>query len=158
MAQGVTDYPLWAALSDVEDYYNAGTLTTGVLDVSTTVGEREAETKEHKQDVLQAPLAARSSMVINGTAAPIPRPFRVARLDDGVRVGDFERQMQVSEIREIQKYLCMAVVDGKFTKQLRDTLIRRLAAKKREPTDRILRADGDFISDEILAGKKRCTS
>ena len=33
MAQNVADYPLWAALSDVEDYYNAGTLTTGVIDV-----------------------------------------------------------------------------------------------------------------------------
>ncbi|MDB5578950.1 MAG: hypothetical protein JWR80_4126 [Bradyrhizobium sp.] len=69
--KSVFDYPLSAALSDVEDYYNAGTLTTGVTDASTTVGIRETATKELKQDVTQAAPAARADIIreaaMNGT-------------------------------------------------------------------------------------------
>jgi hypothetical protein len=63
LVKSVFDYPLSAALSDVEEYYNAGTLTTGVIDASTTVGIKEADTKGLKQDVTQAPPAARAGII-----------------------------------------------------------------------------------------------
>ncbi len=155
MALSVADYPLWAALSDLEDYYQAGTLTSGVIDISTTVGIQESESKGTKDSVTMAPAGERRSMIIESPSAPIPRPIRNPRVDDGIRIGDFEKQIQAPEIREIQAYLCLTP-NGRFTKELRDTLIRRLGVNKRAPVDRILRADGDFVSDEILAGKKRC--
>ena len=63
MPQSVADYPLPIAMSDVEDYYSAGTLTTGVIDTSTTVGIRENETRIIKEDVTQAPAAARATVL-----------------------------------------------------------------------------------------------
>ena len=63
MPQSVADYPLLIAMSDVEDYYSAGTLTTGVIDTSTTVGIRENETRIIKEDVTQAPAAARATVL-----------------------------------------------------------------------------------------------
>lgn len=61
MAQNVVDYPLSVALSDVEEYYSAGTLTTGVIDTSTTVGIAEDESKIKKQEVGQLPPKARAA-------------------------------------------------------------------------------------------------
>jgi hypothetical protein len=69
MAHSVLDYPLWTALSDVEDYYNAGTLTTGVIDVSTTVSIKEDETKSFKEVVTQAPVGQRPDIIKNGIPA-----------------------------------------------------------------------------------------
>jgi hypothetical protein len=69
LIKSVFDYPLSAALSDVEDYYNAGTLTTGVIDASTTVGIRETNTKELKQNVALAPPAARADIIRDGASS-----------------------------------------------------------------------------------------
>jgi hypothetical protein len=63
MTQSVIDYPLPIAMSDVEDYYNAGTLTTGLIDTSTTVGIREDRSKDIKEDVTQAPAANRPAVL-----------------------------------------------------------------------------------------------
>ena len=61
MAQSVADYPLPIALSDVEDYYNAGTLT--IIDTSTTVGFKEDRSKDIKEVVAQAPAASRPAIL-----------------------------------------------------------------------------------------------
>ncbi len=49
MAQDVSDYPLSAALADLEEYYRAGTLTSGVMDTSTTVGIEEKRSEDEKR-------------------------------------------------------------------------------------------------------------
>ncbi|MDH2348711.1 hypothetical protein [Bradyrhizobium sp. SSUT77] len=69
LIKSVSDYPLSTALSDVEDYYNAGTLTTGVIDASTTVGIKETSTKELKQNVALAPPAARADIIRDGASS-----------------------------------------------------------------------------------------
>ncbi len=74
LIRSVADYPLSAALSDVEDYYNAGTLTTGVIDTSTTVGIKEDNSKAFKQDVTQAPAGERAAII---RAATPPRSTQV---------------------------------------------------------------------------------
>jgi hypothetical protein len=74
--QGVADYPLSAALSDLEEYYAAGTVTSGVIDTSTTVGIRETETKNIKQEVTQAAPNARAAILRDATA-PVVTPTRV---------------------------------------------------------------------------------
>ena len=65
MTQSVADYSLPIALSDTEDYYSAGTLTTGIIDTSTTVGIKEDRSKEIKEDVTQAPAASRPAILSN---------------------------------------------------------------------------------------------
>jgi hypothetical protein len=89
MAQNAADYPLWAALSDVEDYYNAGTLTTGVIDVSTTVGNQENITKSTKEVVTQSSAPQRAQVLQEAKAATgtnvvgvAPRVFVAPRATD----------------------------------------------------------------------------
>lgn len=72
-AQGVADYPLAAAMSDVEDYYNAGTLTTGVIDTSTTVGMEEDESKKVKQ-IVQSVTPSERPAVLDRVNAQTDRP------------------------------------------------------------------------------------
>jgi hypothetical protein len=71
LVQPVSEYPLSAALSDLEEYYAAGTLTSGVIDSSTTVGIRENDTKNIKQDVNQAAPAARAAVLREATAPTV---------------------------------------------------------------------------------------
>jgi len=49
MEQSVIDYPLSGAFSDLEDYYRAGTLVSGVMEASTTVGTEEKRIKKQKK-------------------------------------------------------------------------------------------------------------
>jgi hypothetical protein len=86
LVQSVSDYPLSAALSDLEEYYAAGTLTSGVIDSSTTVGIRETDTKNIKQDVTQAPPALRAAILRDATA-PIVTPSRVGSVTGPSRGG-----------------------------------------------------------------------
>lgn len=80
MVQSVAEYPLAAAMSDIEDYYNAGTLTTGVIDTSTTVGMEEEESKIAKQKVQAANPAERPAVLAQINAeANRPPPIVVTR-------------------------------------------------------------------------------
>ena len=151
MAQNVTDYPLWAALSDVEDYYNAGTLTTGVVDVSTTVGIQETATKERKQDVTQAPLAARPSMILRDTTTPIPAPI-VIRGSNPEGVGVFEKSLKPAEIKELQRVVGVCPRTGRFSPDLRNRVIDALGnVKDKTLSDRITINDFDFMREKFRA-------
>jgi hypothetical protein len=79
MTQSVADYPLPIALSDVEDYFNAGTVTSGVIDTSTTVGAREEETKQLKQAVAQENGADKARVIKANTQVLEERPAVVKR-------------------------------------------------------------------------------
>src|SRR4051794_5030014 len=74
LVQGVAEYPLAAALSDLEEYYSAGTVTSGVIDTSTTVGNKEDDSKLVKQVVTQAPPAERAAILADAMAPPPPPP------------------------------------------------------------------------------------
>jgi hypothetical protein len=152
MAQSVADYPLWAALSDVEDYYNAGTLTTGVIDVSTTVGNQETITKEKKQVVTQAPLAARPSMVLQDTTTPIPPPIRIVAPNAAAGIGAFEQSLKPSEIKELQRVVGVCPRTGIFSSDLRKRVVAQLGTDK-EPAagDRLTFADFDLMRGKFRA-------
>ena len=150
MAQSVVDYPLWAALSDVEDYYNAGTLTTGVIDVSTTVGNQETITKERKQEVTQAPLAARPSMILRDTTTPIPRPI-VIQNPNPTGEGLFERSLKPSQIKELQRVVGECPRTGRFSAELRTRVIRALGSDKDDPSNRITVVDFDLMREKFRA-------
>ena len=57
----VSVYPLAAALSDLEDYYRAGTLTGAVNEVTSTVSGDAAQAKQEKADAVPANLRPFSS-------------------------------------------------------------------------------------------------
>jgi hypothetical protein len=94
VVQSVADYPLAAALSDLEEYYDAGTLTTGVIDTSTTVGTLENSSKDIKQAVTQAPPGQRaailSNAVISDANTPMAQPSKVGILNPN-GLTNFER-------------------------------------------------------------------
>jgi hypothetical protein len=56
MNQDIVDYPLAAALSDIEEYYRAGTLTSGIVAASTTVGVEERNAQDDKQTAALIPV------------------------------------------------------------------------------------------------------
>lgn len=118
MNQTVIDYPLAAAMSDVEDYYRAGTLTSGVIDASTTVGQEEKHTESVKQEVAREPLAARPAaaealltrdtvvrQLVSEPSAPLPKslPMRV--------------ELGSQDITDFQNALCQEP-DGKIGPKL----------------------------------------
>jgi len=53
MKGSTADYPLAAALSDLEDYYRAGTFTGGLLSTSATLGNQAELAELLKQDKIQ---------------------------------------------------------------------------------------------------------
>ena len=160
MNQSVADYPLWSALSDVEDYYNAGTLTTGIIDTSTTVGIQEAESRVQKTRVSQVPASVRPSLVLRDLDVPIPPPPRAQPAPDGVKLGTFELGMKDSDIRLFQKFACVAE-NGRFSKSLRDVIITHLVKideKDDRSPDRLTATDGAIIRSELKANRRVCAS
>jgi hypothetical protein len=53
MRTSTMDYPLAAALSDLEDYYRAGTFTGGIVSTSSTLGAQADLAETLKQDKIQ---------------------------------------------------------------------------------------------------------
>jgi hypothetical protein len=124
LVKGVADYPLAAALSDLEDYYNAGTLTTGVIDTSTTVGIQESDSQNIKQTVTQAPPEQRAAILSNSmigdATAPLPAPQP--------KQAAISVAPNAQDIQDFQLALCQPV-DGKVGPAL-------------------LKAAGEFISGQ----------
>lgn len=159
MAQNVADYPLWAALSDVEDYYNAGTLTTGVIDVSTTVGAQETFTKEKKEEVNAVRLSARSS-VLAGVNEPIPLRRQIPERRSEGQIGEREARLSKRIIKQMQSVFCVAQ-SGVFSADLRQRVIRHLAKNGRTSSavpDRLTEIDVADMQDDADNGVKDCNS
>jgi hypothetical protein len=157
-SQSVADYPLAAAMSDVEEYYNAGTLTTGVIDTSTTVGIEETNSKNLKEDVTQAPASQRASIlrnaVITDATAPMPKPTRLSVLNPN-GVNDFEQRLLLpARIAEMERVVCIKPT-GKLTDALRAAVLSHL---KRSNATAITNTDAERISvefDAIRNGDKK---
>ncbi|MDB5578952.1 MAG: hypothetical protein JWR80_4128 [Bradyrhizobium sp.] len=127
--KNVSDYPLAAALSDVEDYFNAGTLTTGIIDTSTTVGIKEDDSKLVKQVVTQAPPELRAAVLRDVTtpiAAPPQLPVIVPQ-GSGFR----EQRLLPSVIKQLQRVVCITE-DGKFSTQFHTRVINHLVKIKQK--------------------------
>lgn len=127
--QNVTDYPLSVALSDVEDYYNAGTVTTGVIDASTTVGIKEADTKNLKQEVAQAPASQRAAILRDATIADASTPMTKPPISgvvfpEGLTESE-KRGLTPSIISQMQTVVCLPVT-GRMTPELRSRVLKRV--------------------------------
>ena len=153
MNQSVTDYPLAAAMSDVEDYYLAGTLTTGVIDTSTTVGIEEKRTQLVKQDVSQAPLSARPSVLLRETNVPLVAPQRFPIRFAGR--GEAESRLSVARTKELEYVVCLAE-DGVFTANLRDKVIEHLGPRKDASyPGQITPPDLDYMREDFRKMKRK---
>jgi hypothetical protein len=158
LVQGVTEYPLSAALSDLEEYYAAGTLTSGVIDTSTTVGIKEVDTKNIKQEVTQAPPALRAAILRDATA-PIAAPPRLPVIVPEGR--EFrEQRLLPSVIKQLQRVVCLDV-NGKFSAQLRTRAITHLNKIKQKdpsvPKDLLSTRDVNIMQDEDDKDIKDCS-
>lgn len=157
MALDVADYPLSAALGDVEDYYRAGTLTTGILDVSTTVGIEEKLAQEQKQKTEQLTLPARRTAVLREAGIPIQKPVQTPILHDEGR-GFYEERLLPGEIKRLQRYVCVQE-DGEFSAGLRTAILKQLNASKLKDvaySDRITSIDSRTIMRELRASRRAC--
>lgn len=149
LIQSVTEYPLSAALSDVEDYYNAGTLTTGVIDTSTTVGIKEDDSKFVKRAVNQAPLSQRAEVLRDVTTPISPPPQLPVIVPQGT--GFVEQRLLPSVIKQLQRVVCLDE-DGKFSAQFRTRVINHLNKINRKdpsvPANMLSRRDVNIMQDE----------
>jgi hypothetical protein len=158
LVQGVADYSLSAALSDLEEYYAAGTLTSGVIDTSTTVGIKENDTKNIKQDVNLAPPALRAAVLRDATA-PIAAPPQLPIIVPSG--GNFtEQRLLPSVVKQLQRVVC-ANVDGKFSPELRARAITHLNKIKQKdlsvPQGLLSRRDVNIIQNEDDNNIKDCS-
>ncbi|MFN3659063.1 MAG: hypothetical protein ACK4UO_17595 [Pseudolabrys sp.] len=157
MAQSITDYPLSAALSDVEEYYRAGTLTTGVIDTSTTVGEAEKRTEERKQAITLLTLSARPAAVLPDSKTPIVPPVQTPILHE-TGIGRFEQRLLPVHLAQLQGALCLKSTGDPEVDlaQMRAAALKHMEEAK-IPKDKTV-PNGITNSDRIriLRAKKTC--
>jgi hypothetical protein len=156
LVQSVADYPLAAALSDLEEYYDAGTLTTGVIDTSTTVGMQEDSSKDIKQAVTQAPPSQRaailSNAVIGDATVPITQPPKFGPLNPNGLTA-FERTgLTPAIIKEMEIVVCLQPRTGKLTDALRTAVLEHL---NKQNAIGIGDVDAQRIIKEFNANKKK---
>jgi hypothetical protein len=120
MAQSVADYPLSEALGEVEEYYRAGTLTSGLIDTSTTVGIEEDEAKKRARDIAVLPAETRLAAVLRESSIP---EVRNALPLTGFRPKGVDPQ-RVFEQR-VDAALCVQLTGQGRNEAIRDYLIGR---------------------------------
>jgi hypothetical protein len=150
MTQDVTDYPLAAAMADVEAYYRAGTLTTGIIDTSTVVGIEEDKSRQKKDEIARLPATVRLNAVLRDTTTPIAPPVRVPVIVHEGK-GPFEQRLLPARIKEFQRVVCVEQ-NGRFSAELRDAVLKHLGDKK-DPAfpGQITVRDGQIMRNEFRA-------
>lgn len=163
----IGEYTLPMALSDADVYYQAGTLTSALVGLSKTLATREENADQAKasagpnaQSVMDVKAISTASVLTNAST-PMFTPSRVI-IKDSVRRGPFEESLTVTRIREFQRVVCVPE-DGKFTEDLRNKLIKHLAARKQAAfPDRLTARDGQLLQTEYRAirdgAKPTCSS
>jgi len=129
MATPIDEYTLPMALSDVDKYYQAGTLASALVGLNRTVaaaeqkaatahdlagpnGEFVASLKNIANPPPVTPRAALQAGIIRSVEAPMATPFRKPLITgDPNRVTPYERSMSDKDIRALQAALCVKV-DG----------------------------------------------
>jgi hypothetical protein len=157
MALDIADYPLSAAMGDLEDYYRAGTLTSGVIDASTTVGEEEKRLEEKKQVVAQLPAAARRAAILADANLPIPTPVVLPVTTPG-GTGFAEQRLFGARLNRLQRFVCAPQSDD-FTPPVRAAVIKRLVTIGKKDTnspDRITDTDENTVRRELRINPPAC--
>jgi len=109
MKLSTTDYPLAAALSDLEAYYRAGTFTGGLLATGQVIATDAKEAAVEKVEVqgLGPDSSPIRSSALTGSQQQIPENKK-RRTDPGPEILDpFEGSLTAPAVREIQQALCI---------------------------------------------------
>lgn len=93
-------YPIQFALSDLEDYYRAGTLSGAMIAVGATVSAKELVAEQTKAQAIAA-------TIITNPKAPIPPPVRGPSPVEVNRFTDAERILRAEQIKGIQHLFCI---------------------------------------------------
>ncbi len=125
MATPIEEYTLPMALSDVDKYYQAGTLASALVGLNRTVavaeqhaatahdlagpnGEFVANLKAVANPPPITPRAALQAGIIRSAEAPLGTPFRKPpNTTDQTRVTPYEKSMSIKDIRALQTALCV---------------------------------------------------
>jgi hypothetical protein len=125
MVTPIEQYTLPMALSDVDKYYQAGTLASALVGLNRTVAnaEQHAATAHDlagpngefvtslKTVANPPPLGTRAALqaqIIRNVENPLPTPTRSTRItNDPHRIGDYEMQMTNKDIKSLQTALCV---------------------------------------------------
>ncbi len=95
-------YPLSAALHDLEDYYRAGTLTSGLIKATAEAANNAAVSAAEKVATIN-----QQALIIGDVKKPLPPAGPLIIKDPTTRLTPFEERLSPQRSREIQKALCV---------------------------------------------------
>jgi hypothetical protein len=152
----IAEYTLPMALSDADTYYAAGTFGSALIGLSKTMANNEKNADDAKTasgpnpDAVSNVKALAHPTSLSSATAPIPAPVRLAVIV-GEGKGPFEQRLTPVRIKEFQSVVC-AQQTGKFSANLRDAVLKHLAAKK-DPSlpGQITFHDGQLMQNEFRA-------
>lgn len=163
----VIDYPIGMAMSDLEEYYRAGTLASAFIDLSQNAST-DAEAKKAVKDQIKPGAAlvtqaqARAGVqaaVITSATAPM-QAVKLSPMPNVNRFGSIEPGLQVKEIMAWQKLVC-ATPNGDLGKHGSDTRTKILAflrAKGRHPIDDVITPDSRSTLRDAIDDGETCKS
>jgi hypothetical protein len=106
---GIAEYPLGMAMSDLEEYYRAGTLAAAFVDLTQNAGTDAIQKREIKDQIKPgaAEVARAARETISNVSAPLPAPVQRPPVTSATRLTDRERDMSTKDIKAVQKILCV---------------------------------------------------
>ena len=126
LRQSINDYPLAVALSDLNDYYDAGTILGALAGITELVGTQAREELQRPENVTLTGDPNKAS-----TSIPQPPTSGVTRIEvkppaqastvQGAET-QWEKALVASQLERIQSYLCAAQIDGKIGVETRDLI------------------------------------
>lgn len=115
LSRSVRSYPLALALLDIETYYRAGTITSGLIGLSAqaAIDLQEAE----KLELKTINIALRTTSRASDRLPPVSDFVRAPNA-----LTDFERRQRRGFIMKLQRTLCVIPADGKWGPRTREAV------------------------------------
>src|ERR1700681_914819 len=106
-AKSSLDYPISAALHDLEDYYRAGTVTAGLIEAVGVAGQdaQQAAIDKARAQGIPDPETGRT-MLITDPTKPISKP-RIISGTNAAGGNKFEQSLKPAELADLRKFVCM---------------------------------------------------
>jgi len=163
----IEEYTLPMALSDVDSYYQAGTIASALIGLSKTVANAEtnaqqaqANTGPNPDAVSQARSTAHQTAptvvptVIRDVNTPLGQPFVAPITKGDTRLTDFEERTTKKTWKSVLNTLCITQGDdlGPAGSEARRQLSKFLSAHKKTPSDRL--TPGSWVDFRALQTQK----
>ena len=148
LTQEIDEYPLAIALSDLNDYYDAGTILGALVGITESVGTMAREESKRLENVTRG---------LDPDQPLAPTPPATTSIKNAVTPQ--EKRLSLSDGERIQKALCIEA-DGDFggpNSKTREAIKLFQAAISSKPTDRTGHLDNQNQVN-ILLGASPCTN